>query len=176
MQKLIILFGILIFPSLILSQEDSKIMKEAMQKISFLDGKWAGSGWQIGQDRQKYTFNQTEDIFFAVDGEALIVKGLGKSKVEGEDRVIHNALAVITYNAKDKDYDFRSYAAGKGAGNYKGQVIKENHFEWYMENPQSKIRFTITLNDKGQWYEIGEAKVGENWFQFFEMTLDRLDK
>ena len=38
------------------------------------------------------------------------------------------------------------------------------------------MSYIIFLNENGQRYEGGEVKHGGNWFQFFEMTLDRLDK
>ncbi len=35
------------------------------------------------------------------------------------------------------------------------------------------MRYIITLNEKGQWFEIGEMERNNEWFKFFEMTLDR---
>jgi hypothetical protein len=35
------------------------------------------------------------------------------------------------------------------------------------------MRYIIYLNDKGQWHETGEMKRENDWFQFFEMTLDK---
>ena len=47
--------------------------------------------------------------------------------------------------------------------------------QWAMETPGGQIRYTITLNDAGQWFEIGEmSQDGETWRQIFEMTLDRV--
>ena len=144
-------------------------------KLSFLEGQWKGSGWMIGPDRKKVSFIQTEDVSFAVSGRVLLVKGLGKTRdpETGEEMVIHDALAMITFNPKDDHYDFRSYVAGRGAGNHYGLWVKENHFEWFLETPNGKIRYTITLNDQGQWYEIGEFDTGGSWVKFFEMTLDK---
>jgi hypothetical protein len=43
-----------------------------------------------------------------------------------------------------------------------------------MENPGMRIRYTIRLDDKGRWFEIGERSTdGATWTKFFEMTLAR---
>lgn len=174
MQYLLKLALVLALPMVSLAQEGQMNSKVAMEKLAFLEGQWSGTGWQIGQDRQKHTFSQTEDISFQANGEVLLIKGLGKTAdEEGEEKIIHNAIAMVSYNPVEKHYDFRSYVAGRGSGNFSGKVIKENHFEWYLETPQSKIKYTITLNDQGQWHEKGEMAMGDNWFQFFEMTLDK---
>jgi hypothetical protein len=37
------------------------------------------------------------------------------------------------------------------------------------------MRYTITLNDRGQWFEIGEISCdGKEWSKVFEMTLERV--
>lgn len=139
--------------------------KEAMRKLAFIEGKWAGEGWMMGQDGQKNPFSQTEDISFKLDGTALLIEGKG---MDG-DQTIHNALAIVTYNKKDKNYSFQSYLANGMAGKFKAELI-EDKFYWY---PMENMRYIIFLNEEGQWKEIGEMKQGENWFQFFEMTLDK---
>ena len=37
------------------------------------------------------------------------------------------------------------------------------------------MRFTLHLNDKNQWVEIGEfSRDGNQWMKFMEMTLDKV--
>lgn len=139
--------------------------KEAMGKLAFIEGEWKGEGWMMGQDGQKNPFSQTEDISFKLDGTALLIEGKG---TDG-DRTIHDALAIVTYNKKDKNYSFQSYLANGMAGKFKAELI-DDKFYWY---PMGNMRYIIFLNEEGQWKEIGEMKQGENWFQFFEMTLDK---
>lgn len=170
------LLSALLISNGMIAQTDPMTPAQALEKISFMAGKWQGSGWQIGQDRQKHNFQQTEDIYLTGAGEVMVIHGLGKSKdsESGEEKVIHNAVAMLTYNSREGRYDFNSYVVGRGGGNYTGKVTGENQFEWYLDTPNGKIRYTISLNEKGQWHEIGEIAMGENWFQFFEMTLDKV--
>ena len=50
--------------------------------------------------------------------------------------------------------------------------MKEGKFYWF---PNEQVRYIITLNEKGQWFEIGEYNMGDRWIQFFEMTLDKVE-
>ncbi len=161
-----------------IAQTDPAVMKEAMNKLSFMAGQWSGSGWMYLEGGVRAEFTQTEDIRFELDGEALVIKGLGKSKdaASGKERTVHHALAMVTYNPGSEDYDFRSYAVGRGSGNYKGRMIAEHTFEWTLNMPQGKVRYIITLNEQGQWFEIGEFARGDSWFKIFEMTLNKLEE
>lgn len=145
--------------------EADKEAQEAVSKLAFIVGNWNGSGWMMGRDGQKHTFNQTENISFKLDKTALLVEGLGKDK----DKIMHNAMAVVTYNKADKNYNFRSYLSNGREGVFKAELIGEK-FYWY---PMANMRYIIYLNDKGQWHEVGEMKRENDWFKFFEMILDK---
>jgi hypothetical protein len=54
--------------------------------------------------------------------------------------------------------------------------VAPNEMVWGFDDPRiGRIRYTMRLNEKGQWHEVGEVSrdAGQSWFQFFEMTLDR---
>lgn len=155
-----------------MGQEGVTAKKEAIQKLSFLEGKWKGKGWIILQGGQKNEFDQTENVQRKLDGTVLLIEGLGKN---GE-KTIHNAMAVVSYNPQDSSYQFRSYLANGREGDYKAKVLGEGHFQWFLETPRGMIRYDIIINEQKQWYEKGEFQMGENnWFHFFEMTLNKIE-
>lgn len=152
----------------IANAQDLKIDKEAQKAISqleFIVGDWDGTGWMMGRDGQKHPFNQTEKIEFKLDSTAILIEGLGKSN----KKIIHNAMAIVTYNKNEMNYNFRSYLSTGRSGDFKAELIDEK-FYWY---PNKNMRYIIYLNNKGQWYETGEMKRENEWVQFFEMTLDK---
>lgn len=108
---------------------------------------------------------QTETISFKIDSTAILIEGLGTSN----GKVVHNAMAILSYNKADNNYTFHSYLANGREGKFKAELI-DSKLYWY---PMDNMRYIIFLNEYGQWYETGEMKRGEDWFQFFEMTLDR---
>lgn len=149
------------------SFETDSISKSEVSKLHFITGKWKGKGWMMGPNGKKAEFDQMENIQFKLDSTAILIEGLGKNN----GIVIHNAMAVVTYNKTDKNYTFQSYLQNGRKGEFKAELI-DKKFHWY---PNVNMRYIISLNEKDQWYEIGEIKRGENWFQFFEMTLDRTE-
>jgi hypothetical protein len=60
---------------------------EAMGKVSFLAGRWEGSGWfQMGPG-PKQEFTQTEVVEPKLDGLVFLVEGIGTSKADPSKQV-----------------------------------------------------------------------------------------
>ena len=81
-----------------------------MGKLDFLTGSWTGEGWIQMGPQGKEDFTQTEQIQKKLDGTLLMIEGLGKSK-GSEEKVVHNAFAIISYDQQNGSYRFQSYLA-----------------------------------------------------------------
>jgi hypothetical protein len=160
-----LVFLILTSKSFAQNIETDSLSKQKIKKLAFIVGKWEGTGWMYGQDRNRYEFNQTEDIKFKLDSTVILIEGTGTSGA----KIIHNALAIISFDQSQNAYNFHSYLSNGRNGKFKAELVS-NKFYWY---PMDNMRYIISINNKDQWYEIGEMKRGEDWFQFFEMILDR---
>lgn len=130
--------------------ETDKVDQQAISKLKFIVGEWSGTGWMMDRDGQKHSFDQTEKVAFKLDNTALLIEGLGKS----DGNIIHQAMAVVRYNKEEKNFDFYSNLSNGHGGAFKAELIGDK-FQWY---PIENIRYTISLNNQGQWYEIGEMK------------------
>lgn len=177
MRKHFITGFLLLFSGALLAQAppapDPAAQAAEIKKLEFLVGEWSGEGWMDMPGGKRETFTSWEKVVKKVNGTALLVEGLHKSKATGE--VVHETLAMLTYDPGAKNYSFRTALANGRAGNFTGTVPSENVFVWGMNSPRSQIRYTIKLNDKGEWFEIGEfSPNGENWRKFFEMTLRKV--
>jgi hypothetical protein len=139
--------------------------KNAVSKLAFITGHWKGEGWMLGPGNNKYTFSQSETVQFKLDSTALLIEGMGKSN----GKIIHNAMAIVTLNPTDKNYNFQSFLATGRKGTYKAELTGDKLY-WY---PNENMRYIIYINDKGQWFETGETKRDGQWKLFFEMTLDK---
>jgi len=160
-----------------LAQTHAAPAPSEMRKLDFLVGQWKGEGWmemRPGQ-RQKYTINESAQR--KVEGAVLLIEGLGTTKIpdKAEEVPIHKAFAIVDYDAKTKLFRLRAYRAGGGVIDTEPK-IGENSLVWgFRDERGGEIRFTITLNEKGQWFEIGEySSDGKTWRKFLEMTLSRL--
>ena len=149
---------------------------EKMKALAFLVGEWEGEGtYEFGPD-QKRTFKARETVTPKVGGKAILVEGLGTMTVEsGQEVPVHEALAVLTWDAANDKYVFLPVTAREGYVQAHVEV-SEKKIAWGFDDPRGpKIRFTITLNEKGQWSEVGESSVdsGKTWHAFMDMTLTR---
>lgn len=147
---------------------DKAAHQTAMQKLSFLTGEWEGGGTMAMGPGPRLAFTQSERIQFKHDGTLLVIEGQGKAPQTGA--VVHDALAVVTFDPAAGKYKFRSFAAvGRFADTE--ATVEGNRMVWWLNAGPQKIRYTIDV-DNGVWREIGERSPdGTTWVGFFEMTL-----
>lgn len=146
------------------NSETDPILKSKIKELSFMVGNWAGNGWMMNRNG-KSEFSQTEKVQFKLDSTSILIEGKGISK----GKVIHNALAILTYDKNKEHYSFRSYLPSGMTAEFRAEII-DNKLYWY---PNENVRYIVWLNENEQWYETGEYKRGEIWHQFFEMTLGK---
>ncbi|MGI8821618.1 MAG: DUF1579 family protein [Chthoniobacterales bacterium] len=135
-------------------------------------GRWEGTGWiQMGSEGRK-EFTQTETIQYKLDGLVLVIEGQGKSKEDGS--TVHSALAFVSYDERAKTFRWHAFTA-EGRQTDTEAKIGTDTLEWGLEIPQrGRMRYTIKLNEKGEWFEVGEmTQDGQTWHKFFEMMLQR---
>lgn len=87
---------------------------------------------------------------------------------------MHKALAFVSYDEAAKTLRWRAFTA-EGRQTDTKATVGHNTLTWSMEIPQrGTMRYTLQLNEKGEWFEIGEmSQDGQRWNKFFEMTLQR---
>jgi hypothetical protein len=152
--------------------------REAMKKLDFLVGQWKGEGRMEFAPGQRRTFKGTEVVQGKLDGLLLTIEGLHRGRVgdKKEEVVVHNAFALVSYDDKAKRFRFQAFTS---RGNYEDAEAKvsEGQLVWGMKVPQfGDVRYTIKLDQKGRWFEMGEvSQDGKEWRKFFEMTLERIE-
>jgi len=137
---------------------DIPAQREAMKKLAFLVGKWAGEVFVFqGRDPPKKVL-QTEEVQYKLNDLLLVVEGTGRSPSTGE--VVFNAFATIAYDVETASYRFRAYNDGR----YLDTQLKvsERGFEWGVKADRASVRYVMRLNEKGEWVEIGEVTIGDN--------------
>jgi hypothetical protein len=161
-----------IIASVLAAQAPKSNQRAEMQKLGWLIGQWKGSGWiQMGPQGRK-EFTQTEKIEGKLDGLVLVIEGRGTSKEDGS--VVHNALAFVSYDDRAKTFRWRAFTNDGRQTDTVAQV-RTDSLEWGLDIPQrGRMRYTLTLNENGEWFEVGEmTQDGQSWHKFFEMTLRR---
>lgn len=150
---------------------------QEMSKLDFLVGEWKGEAWvQMGASVKREYILQTEKVQSKLGGKVLLIEGLGCEKREDgtAGKIVHDALAIVSWDPQKKQHRFNSYVVGR-PGVDTTIDVGDKTAVWGMTTPQgSRIRYTIRLTDNGEWNEIGEfSRDGEKWSKFFEMNLRR---
>jgi hypothetical protein len=152
----------------------AETQRAEMKKMESMVGRWEGTGWmQRGPARE--TFHGTENIQRKLDGLALLVEGkfLNSEKPGGPERVVHETLAVMSYDPKASGYKFRTYLATGSSGSFDALLI-DGGWQWGLQFPTGQVRYTIKVT-ADTWFEIGEFSAdGKTWTKNFEMTLKKV--
>jgi hypothetical protein len=146
--------------------------RDAMKKLEFLLGEWKGESWTELVPGKRSTSQGTETVQSKLNGLLLAIEGIHRRK-GGE--VVHNAFAVVSYDAKAKQYRVQAYT-DRGQYTEAQAKVADKRLEWGFTIPQfGDVRYIITVDDKGRWLETGEvSQDGKEWRKFFEMTLERV--
>jgi hypothetical protein len=140
---------------------------EAMAKLSFMRGVWAGPASGVTPQGKRYTVHQTERMGPMLGGDVIVVEGRG---YEPDGKTAFNALGVVSWDAHTHKYEMRSYAQGM-AGTFEMQPIPDGYIWTIPAGPATTLRYTAHVKD-GHWREIGETlSSGKPPVQFFEMNL-----
>jgi len=144
--------------------------REAMKRLTYMNGVWRGPAWSIQSNGQKHHITQTERIGPFLGGAVKVIEGRG---YEPDGKVSFNALGVVSYSPEKKSYLMRSYAQGR-AGDFELK-LQDDGFVWEIPaGPGMTIRYTATVKD-GAWKEVGDRIVpGKEPVRFFEMNLKRI--
>jgi hypothetical protein len=158
------------------AQSPPEAQRAEMKNMDFLLGEWDGTGWVELRPGQRQPFTIHESAQSKLDGLALLLEGLGKSRTpEGKERITHHALATVAYDQQARGYRISAYRVGGGF--VSGDVrVAGTTMTWGFTDPRAgEIRFTIVVDGKGQWDESGEASRdgGKSWHPFLHMTLHR---
>ena len=147
-----------------------------MAKLDWFVGTWTGESWMAFGPGKRETAQVVEKVERKLEGLLLVVEGLGtrSGNATAAADTVHHAFGVLSFDPESKTHRFSAWRQPGGTHVDAEAKIGDRRLEWGMKVPQGQMRYIITLNDKGQWFEIGEfSRDGTTWNQFFEMTLTR---
>jgi hypothetical protein len=116
----------------------------------------------------------SETVERRLDGAVLLVEGRGTVQVPGgEERIVHHALGVVSFDPQSGAYSLRSYLGTGQSGEF-ALTLGESSVQWSREVPGGRIRNTARYTTS-EWHEIGEfSRDGTSWTQVMELKLRRV--
>lgn len=145
------------------------VMSEKMAPFAWLIGEWRGSGWTLLPNGSRHTFESSEIVQSKLSGNALLVEGR-HSETGHPDRIVHDAMAMLTWDNRANGYRFRTALASGMGGDFAVEPTA-NGFNWQIDTPGGRITYRIT-HENGEWIERG-SRTGPDGsaVDFFEMRL-----
>jgi hypothetical protein len=164
----------------VMAQQASEVIaKEKMKPFTFWAGHWQGQGFtQMGPGPSKQS-TVDEHLEFKLDGTVMLVEGIGRSvdAQTKESKVIHHALAILSFDQNTNKYKFNSFLKDGRSTQAWLNIVEENKYEWGFDVPNGKIKYTIIIDATNKtWNEVGEFSNdnGSTWMKFFEMNLKKV--
>ena len=143
--------------------------REAMVRLSFMDGTWRGPAWTVLPSGEKHTITQTERIGPFLDRSVKVIEGRG---YDPDGKVTFNAFGTISYNSATRVFTLHSYAEGN-VGDFVLTPAADGYV-WEIPAGPMTIRYTAVIKD-GAWREVGDRIMpGKEPVRFFEMNLKRV--
>ncbi len=155
--------------------------------MAWLVGQWTGSGTIQQGPGPREAFKVDETIESKFDGQVLVFEGVGTAEVDGEERIVHKAFAVLSHG--NDGYAMKAFRQTPTGGveaidarvviepDQAGHGVLTWSFEMPLPGGMMEIRFISRLLEDGSWHEAGDMSNdgGKTWMPFFEMTLTRAD-
>jgi hypothetical protein len=151
---------------------DPAATKAALARLDFMIGRWEGDAWQL-RGTERVQTRMLEIVERKLGGTALLVEGRGTMTAPGaEERVVHHALGIISFEPNTGKYTLRSYLATGQSGEFELTLV-DGGVMWMRDVPGGRIRNTARFTENG-WHEVGEfSRDGTAWTQTMEMRLRR---
>ena len=143
---------------------------EAMARLGFMRGVWAGPASGTSRDGKPYQVTQTERMGPMLGGDIIVIEGRGYRE---DNTTGFNAFAVVSWEPRTGKYEIRSYAMGF-AGTFELTPTADGYVWEIPAGPEAVIRYTAVVKD-GRWREVGEyVSAGKPAEKTFEMNLKRV--
>ena len=149
---------------------DVQRQRAAMEKLRFLVVSWSGQAriWR-GPD-SSVDLIQTEQVTYKLDGLILTIEGVGKNR--SDDKVVLQALGLISFDDETGVYRMRAFNDGRWLAS---DVVLEDSgksLHWGFTIGQIKTNSSLRFDKSGAWTEVHEIKVGsEPSRKFMEVSV-----
>ena len=154
---------------------DTIAQRQAMKKLGFLTGQWAGEGRILRASGEWTEFVQTEHAEYKLDGILLVIEGAGHDKSDG--RPVLQAYGIVSYDDATGKYHMRAFNDGRWLETDVALAEGGRELTWGFLLGNFRTRSTLRLTDAGEWTESHEITAGtQPPKKFMELTVKRVSK
>src|SRR3974390_697871 len=140
------------------SAPDVNAQRQAMKKLGFLVGQWAGEGRMLRASGEWIEFNQVARAESKLDGLLLVIEGIGRAKNDGQPLL--QAYGIASYDDATGTYHMRAFNSGRWLET--DIVLADNGKEltWGFTVDDIRTKSNLRITDAGAWTESHEITMG----------------
>jgi hypothetical protein len=152
---------------------DVNAQREAMKKLGFFVGQWAGGGRMLRAPGEWIEFDQTEHGEYKLDGLLLVIEGEGRAKSDG--RVVLRAYGIVSYDEIADKYHMRAFNDGRWLESDVIVADKGKELTWGFTLGEISTKSKLRLTGAGEWTESHDITIGpQPAKKFMELTVKQV--
>jgi hypothetical protein len=137
---------------------DLQEQREAMKKLDFLVGKWAGEARLLRGPTESVDLFQTEEAQYRLDGLILVIEGVGRTKSGGQPLL--QAFGIISYDDESGTYRLRAFNDGRFLETQMKLLEAGKGMTWGFALGEIRTNSVLRINEHGEWTELAEISIG----------------
>jgi hypothetical protein len=137
---------------------DLGAQREAMKKLGFLIGKWAGDARLLRGPTEPLELLQTEEAHYKLDGLIVVIEGVGRTKSGGQHLL--QAFGIISYDDENGTYRLRAFNEGRFLETQVKLLEEGNGMTWGFALGEIRTNSVLRINERGEWTELAEISIG----------------
>jgi hypothetical protein len=137
---------------------DLEAQREAMKKLGFLVGKWAGEACLLRGPAESVELLQTEEAQYKLDGLIVLIEGVGRTKFGGQPLL--QAFGIISYEDESRTYRLRAFNDGRFLETQMKLLEEGKGMTWGFALGEIRTNSVLRINERGEWTELAEISIG----------------
>jgi hypothetical protein len=137
---------------------DLEAQREAMKKLGFLVGKWAGEACLLRGPAESVELLQTEEAQYKLDGLIVLIEGVGRTKSGGQPLL--QAFGIISYEDESRTYRLRAFNDGRFLETQMKLLEEGKGMSWGFALGEIRTNSVLRINERGEWTELAEISIG----------------
>ena len=151
---------------------DLEAQREAMKKLDFLVGKWAGEARLLRGPGERVELLQTEEALYKLEGLIVVIEGVGRTKSGGHPLL--QAFGIISYDDESGTYRLRAFNDGRFLETQMKLLEGGQGMTWGFALGEIRTHSVMRINERGEWTEIAEITIGSQLPKtLLELTVRR---
>lgn len=151
---------------------DLTAQRDAIKKLDFLVGKWAGEARLLRGPAEWVELLQTEEAQFKLDGLIVVIEGVGRTKATGQ--ALLQAFGIISYDDENGTYHLRAFNDGRYLETSLKLSEEGKGMTWGFALGEIRTNSILRINERGEWTESAEIAIGlQPPKRLLELTVSR---